>query len=112
MKPNYKIVFKDGKKTFVVDGTVIDKFFILGGEPLDQDPDEFSLFIAGLKEFGKEIWLFTRFELDEIPEVTKKQFDYIKTGRYLRELSREDNVSCGVKLATSNQKIHKRGVDY
>ena len=93
-------------------GTVIDKFFILGGEPLDQDPDEFSLFIAGLKEFGKEIWLFTRFELDEIPEVTKKQFDYIKTGRYLPELSTEDNVSYGVKLATSNQKIHKRGVDY
>ena len=29
MKPNYKIVFKDGKKTFVVDGTVIDKFELL-----------------------------------------------------------------------------------
>lgn len=87
-------------------GSVIDKFFILGGEPLDQDPDEFKLFITGLREFGKEIWLFTRFELDDIPEETQKMFDYIKTGAYKPELT-DNHEECGVILATSNQHIHK-----
>lgn len=88
-------------------GNIVDKFFIMGGEPLDQDPEEFSLFIAGLREFGKEIWLFTRFEFDEIDDKVKQQFDYIKTGAYRPELSTDDNCIYGVKLATSNQTIHK-----
>lgn len=93
-------------------GNVIDKFFILGGEPLDQDPEEFSMLIAGLREYGKEIWLFTRFELDDIPENTKQAFDYIKTGPYRPELSVDNYVCDGVKLSTKNQRINKRGRDY
>lgn len=93
-------------------GNIVDKFFLLGGEPLDQDPDEFSLFIAGLKEFNKEIWLFTRFELADIPDKTKQQFDYIKTGPYKPELSVDKHVEYGVRLATENQHVHKRGIDY
>lgn len=90
----------------------IDKFFILGGEPLDQDREQFVLFITGLREYGKPLWLFTRFELNEIPEEIKEMFDYIKTGRYIPELSTKDNIQYGVRLATSNQKIYKKGVDY
>lgn len=93
-------------------GPMVKKFFILGGEPLAQDPDEFSKFIACVKEYKKELWLFTHYELNEIDESVKKQFDYIKTGRYLPELSTNDNICYGVRLATSNQKIYKRGVDY
>lgn len=92
--------------------TLIDKFFILGGEPLDQDLDELYLCMDALKEFGKELWLFTRFELDEIPEEAKQVFDYIKCGRYLPELSTDNNIHYGVKLATANQRIYKKGVDY
>ena len=91
---------------------VIKKIFIMGGEPLDQDREEFLEFIKGMKEFGKEVWLFTRFELDEIEPEVKELFDYIKCGRYLPELSTDDNIQYGVKLATSNQQIYKKGVDY
>lgn len=93
-------------------GAMFDKFFLLGGEPLAQDPEEFAKIVSALKEYGKELWLFTHYELDEIPDDTKAQFNYIKTGRYLPELSTYDNISYGVRLATSNQKVHKRGVDY
>lgn len=87
-------------------GALIDKFFILGGEPLDQDPEEFSNFIDAISEYGKELWLFTRYEFDEIDESVKKKFAYIKCGPYKPELSVDNYVCCGVKLATSNQKIY------
>lgn len=87
--------------------SVIDKVFILGGEPLDQDECEFLLFLDWLRELNKEIWLFTRFELEEIPVYIKSRVDYIKTGRYKPELSTNDNVQFGVRLATSNQNIYK-----
>ncbi len=93
-------------------GGMFDKFFILGGEPLDQNSEELSKFVACLKEYNKELWLFTRYELDDIDESVKKQFNYIKTGRYIPELTVSDNICYNVRLATSNQKIWKQGVDY
>lgn len=93
-------------------GSLIDKFFILGGEPLDQDLDELYLCMGALKEFGKELWLFTRRELDEVPEEAKQIFDYIKCGPYKEELTADHHVFYGVKLATANQRIYKKGVDY
>jgi glutaminase len=38
--------------------------------------------------------------------------DYIKTGRYIPELKVNENVHYGINLATSNQKIYKKGIDY
>lgn len=88
--------------------SVIDKIFILGGEPLDQDTFEFTTFLLWLKEQGKEIWLFTRYSIDEVPDYVKEEVDYIKTGRYLPELSTQNNLCYGVRLATSNQTIYKK----
>lgn len=93
-------------------GGMFDKFFILGGEPLDQDLSELSIFLNYLRNLGKEIWLFTRYELEEIPPDMKCKFEYIKTGPYREELSVKDYVCEGVTLATSNQKIWKYGRDY
>ena len=89
-------------------GPMFDKFFLLGGEPLAQDPEQFMLFLDAIGEYKKELWLFTHYELKEIKPVVRKRFDYIKTGRYLPELSTNDNICYGVKLATSNQKIWKQ----
>ena len=38
--------------------------------------------------------------------------DYIKCGKYIPELTTDDNIQYGVHLATSNQRIYKCGVDY
>lgn len=90
---------------------LIDNIWILGGEPLDQDIEELSNLIDDMKSTKKKIWLFTRYELKEVPDIIKKQVDYIKTGRYLPD-KEEEHVEYGVRLTTSNQHIYKRGKDY
>ena len=42
----------------------------------------------------------------------KELCDYIKTGEYDESLKCENNIQYGIKLATSNQKINKKGIDY
>ena len=39
-------------------------------------------------------------------------FDYIKYGRYIEELKSVNHIEYGVVLASSNQHILKKGVDY
>jgi anaerobic ribonucleoside-triphosphate reductase activating protein len=85
---------------------------ILGGEPLDQDIINFYYFTVDIKSFDKNLWLFTRYELNEIEPTILNQFDYVKTGKYIKELSVDNNIQYGIKLATSNQKIYKKGIDY
>lgn len=86
---------------------LIKRIRIFGGEPLDQNHDELIHMLFDLKSLDKEIWLFTRYEINEVPIEVKKFCNYIKTGRYIPELKCDDNTQFGVKLATSNQKIYK-----
>lgn len=86
--------------------SLIKNIMIFGGEPLDQNHQEFISFLIDLRKLCKQIWLFTRYELDEIPDSIKGLCDYIKTGRYIPELVVDDNIQFGIKLATSNQKIY------
>jgi hypothetical protein len=39
-------------------------------------------------------------------------FDYIKCGRYEEELKTANHIEYGVVLASANQHIYKKGVDY
>ena len=41
-----------------------------------------------------------------------KCFDYIKCGQFIESLATINHIEYGVKLATSNQHIYKKGVDY
>jgi anaerobic ribonucleoside-triphosphate reductase activating protein len=86
---------------------LIDNIMIMGGEPLDQDYDELIKLLSDLKKFNKNIWLFTRYEIEEIPDEIIGYCNYIKTGKYIPELEVNDNIQNGIKLATSNQKIYK-----
>jgi organic radical activating enzyme len=87
--------------------SVIDNVVILGGEPLEHS-QEVCVFVNRLKSVVPNLtfWLFTSYELDEVIEHVKQRFDYIKTGKYIRELTTDNNVQYGYNLATSNQKIH------
>jgi anaerobic ribonucleoside-triphosphate reductase activating protein len=82
---------------------LVSRVFILGGEPLDQNEDELEDFLSKL--VTKEMWLFTRKEIDDVPERIKKYFKYIKTGRYIEELRVEDYFSHGIQLKSSNQQV-------
>lgn len=88
---------------------MIEKFMIFGGEPLDQNHDDLKDFLKFLKSFNKEIWLFTRFEFKNVPRFVKENCDYIKCGRYVKDLETTGYIKHGIELASTNQKLYKRG---
>jgi anaerobic ribonucleoside-triphosphate reductase activating protein len=98
-KEIYEEIFKKVSKASLL----IDKFWILGGEPLDSDIFEM------IKDLSKirPIWLFTRYHLYEVPEYITVSCDYIKTGEYDKNLLTNDNNQYNVSLASENQQIFK-----
>jgi len=48
----------------------------------------------------------------DMPNELINSLDYIKCGRYEESLKCNDNIQYGIKLATSNQRIYKKGIDY
>lgn len=86
---------------------LIDKFIIFGGEPLDANREQLIALLDFLRTFNKEIWIFTRYEFDEIPDEILKRISFTKCGRYLRSLVTNSNKQFGFDLATSNQYIKK-----
>ena len=91
---------------------LINNIMIFGGEPLDQDIDELIHMLVDLKSLNKQVWLFTRHSLENVYKEIKELCDYIKCGSYVPELKTEDNIIYNIKLATSNQNIYKKGLDY
>ena len=92
---------------------LINNIMIFGGEPLDQPYIDLKKLIEFLKTTKKTLWLFTRYGIEEVLQNTIfSNFDYIKCGMYDKNLITDNNIQYGIKLATSNQKIYKKGVDY
>lgn len=91
---------------------LIDNIMIFGGEPFDQDEEEMKILLFWCKTLNKDIWVFTRYSLDEVPQFAKDMCHYIKCGKYIPKLSVNNNIQYGIKLATSNQHIYKKGLDY
>ena len=95
---------------------LIQNIFLLGGSFNHQNEHEAGgliYFMAWLKQYNyKNIWLFAREELNDIQPVFKGYCNYIKCGEYIPELTCDNNVQYEVKLATSNQRIYKKGLDY
>lgn len=91
---------------------LIDNIMIFGGEPLDQPEKELLRLLVPISGLDKDIWIFTRKEIKEVPDSIKSICSYVKCGPYLEQFKTEDNIQYGIKLATSNQKIYKKGVDY
>lgn len=90
---------------------LIENIMIFGGEPLDQPIDEFLDMLEKLSVTERKIWLFTRFNFDDIDDRVKNLCDYIKCGKYIESLVVDNNIQHGIKLATRNQKIYKKSGD-
>lgn len=91
--------------------SIVENVWITGGEPLDNNVWDIWEIILHMPKH-KKIWLFTSYELEEVPLMYKVWCDYIKCGCYKKELIVDDNIQYGVKLSTSNQNIYKKGMDY
>lgn len=94
----------DKVKTFDI---MLDNIMVMGGEPMDQNLNQLHELLVNLKETGKIIWLFTRYDFYEIPKFIKGQCDYIKTGRYDETCLSDSYWQEGIQLASTNQQIHK-----
>lgn len=81
---------------------------ILGGDLHSHGAYEGSKFIMTLRSYfkGKEFWLFTGSEFNDLFEYEKDMFHVIKTGKYIQALHQDGFPS------SSNQKLLYKGVDY
>lgn len=106
---NYKTVLPTVISKIKEFDSLIENIWILGGEPLLQNKKEFSDMIIELSKLNKKMWLFTRFEIDEVKNICDvwDKFNYIKCGMYLSRKKCDDNIQRGIQLATSNQYIYE-----
>lgn len=103
---------------FEINEKFYDNLVFSGGDPLCDDNIEHVLEFA--REFkvkfpSKQIWTYTGYDFKELTEKRKEILeltDYIKCGKYMKELSCLDNIQYDIRLATSNQRIYKKGIDY
>ena len=90
--------------------SLIDKIILVGGDPLDaynKYPNQYIELLKGLQPLNLPIFLFTRHSLECVQQEVIQYVQYVKTGPYLEELTCDNNICYGIKLATSNQTIHK-----
>ena len=74
---------------------------LLGGEPLQQFKTKLILLCGALKEAGISIWLYTGYDIDDIPDEIKKTLYTAKCGRYI------DNLKQDGFPASSNQRVYR-----
>lgn len=86
--------------------TCIKRIFLLGGDPLDNNHLTLLNFIYKLQELKKEIWLFTKYEKNNIPEYIFDNVSFIKCGKYIFD-NPKIKTEHGFYLASNNQYIIK-----
>lgn len=89
----------------IKENTVATAVVITGGEPLLQLNQTLEIAYTA-KLTGKEVWLYTGKEFDDIPQEILEFVDVVKTGWY-DETKRSDDYA----LASTNQKYHSKGAD-
>ena len=81
----------------------------MGGE---QNKDELYSYLMFIKSIGLNTCLYSGCtSLNDVEELLPF-LDWVKIGRYIESLTTDNNIQYGIKLATSNQHIYKKGVDY
>lgn len=90
-------------------GGMITCVCFMGGE---QNVDELESYLKYVEEYGLKTCLYSGCDsIEEISELLP-YLDWVKIGRYEESLRTDNNVQYGIKLATSNQKIYKKGIDF
>jgi anaerobic ribonucleoside-triphosphate reductase activating protein len=78
----------------------------------NQNTQELLEHLKAIKEKNLKTCLYSGCESLNNVEILLPHLDWVKIGRYDKSLRTDDNVQYGIKLATSNQHIYKKGVDY
>lgn len=91
---------------------IIKQVWVLGGEPLLQKEGLLEDMLNTIRGWGIPVMLFTRYKIEEVPDYVKKSCYSIKCGEFDPNLLCDDNISYGIKLMTSNQRVYNAGIDY
>lgn len=86
-------------------GTKFDGIVLVGGEPLDQNPDDVLKDIAVIRERFGEIPVFLYSGYDDVPKehILLKHIQFLKIGSYNPKIPpRKGNV-----LASGNQRVYR-----
>ncbi|MDF2882196.1 MAG: Na(+)-translocating NADH-quinone reductase subunit [Clostridiaceae bacterium] len=78
----------------------------------DQNMIELDTAIEYVHRKGLKTCVYSGSDDFSIFKCSLKYLDWLKIGSYKQELSVDNNIQHGIKLATSNQKLYKRGIDY
>jgi len=101
------IDFIEDRLPFLVQNSMVDIIWLLGGEPQDQDPIKLWDFIHCIKHMsGKPIMLWTRYS-HIIKDIHKEEIDYVKLGEYKEGSQEYVERIFGITLASWNQKIER-----
>lgn len=95
-------LYKDRIEEYVKT-SLVTSVAIMGGEPLHQDKIELKLMLEWLNNLNTTIWLFTREETGW----ENLKVDYVKSGRYMKDLPSINYPEYNLTLASNNQKIVK-----
>lgn len=89
---------------------LVEKVWILGGEPLDQPLGSLRFLIRSLRQANPraEFWLFTGKDLACVPEEIKALFEVIKWGSYKKDLPPKRITEESLTLASDNQGLLRR----
>ena len=100
---------QDVLKDFVdyMNNPLVDRVWLLGGEPTDQPADEMLKLLRFFKTYNKEVWLWTHRGMNDIDVRLFKYLDYVKTGEYKKGLPPYTEKKFGIRLASNNQKIRE-----
>lgn len=98
-----------------IKSNVFNQGIIFAGLEWTLQPDECLYLARRAKQERLQTMLYTGNNFNNIivkAMVLSDLFDYIKCGRYEERLKTVNHIEYGVALASSNQHIYKRGVDY
>lgn len=77
----------------------------MGGEPQDQNLDELTDLVKMFKGCGLEVWIWTRY--NNLATCLVPYTEYVKMGRYLKDIEGYTDKKHNIQLASGNQRIEK-----
>lgn len=80
----------------------VDDVVFLGGEPMEQDATDLTTLAQKLSDAGFKIWLYTSWEIDEIPASVKQHMYTIKCGKF------EQSLKCDGIPSSTNQAFYRK----
>ena len=89
--------------------TLITCVCFMGGE---QNIEELLEYLKYIKSIGLSTCLYSGCDSIDDVQSLLPYLDWFKCGRYEESLRTDNNIQYGIKLATSNQHIYKKGIDY